>query len=443
MDDYRQDEMTDGVIQLGQYTIGTIAEPGDVDWFRIGLKYGYSYRIQVFGDGVLPLALPALQVRFGVDGGRTVKVAEHNFPSDSDFLFKVVPPDSLAGYNGVEFLAIASGFSEDTGHYAILVQQIDDFPESTQTTGIWNPLQSRLGSLNQAAQPLADEWRGVIESASDRDWFAADLVAGRKYRFVLMGLPDQLDSAGLADPVLRVHGINGDLFATSDEQTGNTESFEFMAAQNGRHYVSAGGFLDHTGRYKLQFQAVDDNVGMLRRLAIGSAGVTGDIEFYSDVDWYRISVGAGRTYKITFQVTGVGAPGQDLDFGTLILRNDLMQVVQVRRTDSTLEFEFTPERNGDYALIARNQSLKASDGLYFLKIEHSLVPVGDDFRPGTVDMSQVTKAPLSSSLPRLNDAPALAIERASADKLLVRPSDCTFHLDESSAAKAMLALPSI
>ena len=95
---------------------------------------------------------------------------------------------------------------------------------------------------------------GNIESASDRDWFEVELVAGRTYTIDLRGA--RTDNGTLNDPYLYgIHDADGNLITgtTDDDGGGNNNSrVTFTATVSGAHYIAAGAHAGNRGTYELE-----------------------------------------------------------------------------------------------------------------------------------------------------------------------------------------------
>lgn len=121
---------------------------------------------------------------------------------------------------------------------------------------------------------------GTIEpgSAVDRDWFAVEFVAGKTYLIELNG--QHPVEKGLYDTFIRgVHSASGELIPDStddDSGPGFNSRLLFEATQTGRHFISAGSFIEPLG----------------------------------DVDWS--GNGTGYTLSVTEVVILTGGPGDDV-----------------------------------------------------------------------------------------------------------------------------------
>jgi hypothetical protein len=409
MDDYRQDRLTKGVVELGVVQTGTIEQPGDADWFRVDMELGYTYRIVVAGDGSTPLPAAGLELWLDQDTAAPWQLAGYApLPSSLTRAFdvQVAPPPSLVAYNGIEFLSVAGLDAQATGQYSIRVSLVDDYHSDARTGGSWNPLRAQPGSFAPASQPIAVEQWGAIETPFDRDWFRVDMVVGRTYRFELAGYRSgQLDGLPvLSDTVLRLYDSAGGLAAAVNEQRQFIEALEFTAGQSGRYFVSAAGRGSLLGRYHIRFQTVDDFVGHTSTnglISVGNPAVQGDIEYYQDADWFRVSLQQGHWYRVHLVANDTSAGPPSLQRAGLLIRDDQLQIVDILRTASELRFEFSAERTTDHFLIVRGQAQWNSHGAYRLRIDEIPSPAVDVADP-PLDFESAARSSLDAETPPLS-----------------------------------------
>jgi hypothetical protein len=174
-DDYAASTATTGVVPVGGSATGNIETSGDADWFAVTLDAGTTYRFDLEGSatGQGTLAFPVLQLRG--PGGGTVLVSDSRSGGSG--------PDGTSprivyavNTSGTYYLA-NDPIDNGVGTYRVSATSLgasvpDDHAGSTATTGVV----SIGGSVT-----------GNIETSIDTDWFAVDLVAGRKYNFYLDG----------------------------------------------------------------------------------------------------------------------------------------------------------------------------------------------------------------------------------------------------------------
>ena len=158
--------------------------------------------------------------------------------------------------------------------------------------------------------------------AGDTDWIRVDLTDGKSYRFTVAGSGED----ALAHPYLGGQGYAGSrLFyvnAAGEYRThlriGVHEVQEWTAkvTQTGTFYVAVSSRGNSTGTYTLTVVEVTDTVDDFPHDAtttgtvtagpvptasgIAAAGAaTGEIEVEGDVDWFAVSLEAGKSYLIT------------------------------------------------------------------------------------------------------------------------------------------------
>ena len=177
----------------------------------------------------------------------------------------------------------------------------DDYLATTQTSGTIT---------------VGDSATGEIETSGDHDWFEVTLEAGKTYRIDLEGSPG--GSGKLRDPYLRgIHDSNGNLIAgTTDDDggAGRNSRLLFTAQEGGTYYVAAGGYGSRTGTYTLSVTDVTTDVtddhaagtGTTGMVAVGSSA-TGEIETAGDRDWFKVTLEAGKTYRIDLEGSPSGS----------------------------------------------------------------------------------------------------------------------------------------
>lgn len=225
-----------GTVALGSPATGEIELPGDIDGFQVTLEAGTTYQINLLGQdsGGGSLSDPYLR---GVFGPGATEPFSLTADDDSGIGF-----DSLANFtpssSGDYFIEV-TGFDGTTGSYTLTVDDlglVDDFAADPTTTG--------TVAVNGDAT-------GQINFPDDEDWFAVTLNAGQLYRIELV--PD--DENALLDPVFNgVYDANGILIPNTgndDGGDGTGSILEFSPDQSGLYYLSAGGFSEETGQYRL------------------------------------------------------------------------------------------------------------------------------------------------------------------------------------------------
>ena len=164
----------------------------------------------------------------------------------------------------------------------------DDFAETTAT---------------HASVQIGSTAVGLIETSTDKDWFAVNLMAGLNYEFRL----DGTGTSPLRDPYLLLRDSLGYQVDSDDSGGANANALmTFMPSTSGVYYLEARGWSD-TGQYTLSTALVDDfsaDTGTTGVLRFGDT-VSGRLETAGDNDWFRVSLAEGQTY--TFALSGATA----------------------------------------------------------------------------------------------------------------------------------------
>ncbi len=163
----RHQLFTHGISNLGHSTsvLGNIGVD-DKDWFAIKLEAGKTYRVALAAGGNLEwqgLSNPRLFAMAGPDG---VQVRP-SFQGASRDRFRFKVPRDEGGYY---HFGVSGASASDRGLYVFSLAE-DDFPT--------NPSGPVLA--------VGQQFIGMIESGSDKDWIGVDLTAGRNYRIRVSG----------------------------------------------------------------------------------------------------------------------------------------------------------------------------------------------------------------------------------------------------------------
>ena len=156
-------------------------------------------------------------------------------------LFQIGP--ELAGHqlNALVRYVDGQGFKETirsvnasiSGAIESNLSRSDDFDSNTNTSGKLD--------INSSID-------GELESAGDRDWFAIDLTAGRRYQV-------DLDGISLHDPVLYLRNGSSDLIDFNDDKSlfSLNSQIIFDVNSSDTYYLDVGSYDDaHAGRYTLK-----------------------------------------------------------------------------------------------------------------------------------------------------------------------------------------------
>ena len=185
------------------------------------------------------------------------------------------------------------GSSDEGTRYSLRSDDVTDIAADTTTTG-------RVA--------VGGSVPGNIETAGDRDWFAATLEAGKTYQIDLRGRWTGMGT--LSDPYLPgIYDAGGDLIdRTTDDNGGwgRDSRVTFRTTDPGIYYVSAGARENNIGTFTLSvtdIEAVDDfasNIRTTARVTVG-ASVTGSVDYDGDRDWFAVTLEAGKTYRFDLE----------------------------------------------------------------------------------------------------------------------------------------------
>ena len=321
---------TSDAVEVGGSATGEIETSGDRDRFAVTLEAGKIYRIDLEGSatgaGTLddPYLLGVYQYwTNGIVSG--TRFNDGGVGLNSRVYF-------TAPAHGIYYVT-AGAWEDGVGSYTLSVTDVtdsftDDFAAGTGTSG---------------EVEVGGSVTGEIGYGGDRDWFAMTLETGRTYRIDLEGL--DTGAGTLADPfLLGVHDANGNLIGSvtvedymsvSDrildgdnrpvliELLGGTTNNNSGVGLNSRvyftataeatystYYVAAGAWEADIGTYTLSVTDVTDDfaagTGTSGTVDVGGTA-TGEIEISGDRDWFAVTLGAGKTYRIDLEGTETGA----------------------------------------------------------------------------------------------------------------------------------------
>ena len=301
-DDYPAGTGTTGRIVVGGSATGNVDFNGDRDWFAVTLQAGRNYRFDLDGleTDAGTLSDPYLRGIYDVAGTPIPGTMDDNGGSGNNSRV------TFTATEGGTYYVSAGAGPDSEGAYTLRVTDIsvqDDFLPGAGTSAIATGTVAVGGSVT-----------GEIDYGGDRDWFAVTLEAGRTYRFSLEGTAT--DAGTLYDPYLRgIHDSNGNVIAgTGDNNRGEGRNalVTFTATEDGTHYVSAGAKRNFEGTYRLSVTdltaedaqtAGTDTAGTV---AVGGSA-TGEIDYGGDLDWFAVTLEAGRTYRFSLEGTATDA----------------------------------------------------------------------------------------------------------------------------------------
>ncbi len=338
-------------LALGQTVNADLGYAGDVDWYRIRLTAGESYRFTLSGSGDKPVDDPFLRIRdrsgeelaSDDDGGEGLNsYLEFSAPSTGDYFID------------------AGAFSDGGEGGYTLTAAAGDIPADAST--------------DAALAADGDGRAGVLAPSGDRDWYRLELEQGQGVR---LSLDSTETEDALGDPMLVVHGPDGaDLASDDDGGEGLNAWLEFQAPEAGVYYVEARGFVeDAAGRYFLSLLAgeIGADAESAEQLAANGEGRTSTIGAADDVDWFMIELIEGRPYR--FNLEGVD-PGPLADPVLTLYNSEGEQVASDDDGGRGLSsyLSFTPITGGVYYAAASAIGETEGAGRYLLRVSDTDVP---------------------------------------------------------------------
>jgi serralysin len=109
---------------------------------------------------------------------------------------------------------------------------------------------------------------GALEINSDHDWYAVELVAGRRYQISLDGVVSG-DYGALEDPYIYLRRADGSLVKSDDDGgPGRNSLLNWVASESGRYYLDVGAWNEgYAGGYRLTINEFTPSVYSLDQVA--------------------------------------------------------------------------------------------------------------------------------------------------------------------------------
>ena len=269
-------------LAVGGEVVGTIDYGGDADWYRMAVRAGHTYVLDILADS---LTAPLLNL-LDEDG---------NYLATASDDFGFVQRGFTATADGVIFASAEGASSEDVGSYRLTAREIaGDVPADAGTTAVL--------ALDR---PLT----GTIDYAGDPDWYRFQVAAGHTYVLDLAGADS--GAGTLTNPGLALRAADGtELAAGRDGGPGSDAQLGFTTAADGTVFVSAEGEGGAVGSFRLSARELTGDVpegdASQAVLTLGEP-VLGTIDFASDTDRFHFRVEAGQTYLLELRGSATGA----------------------------------------------------------------------------------------------------------------------------------------
>jgi len=183
-------------------------------------------------------------------------------------------------------------------------------PQTPPTTGD----QIAGGTDTTATLQPGTPWLSSVETAGDQDWFRVTFTAGMRYDIAL----DAVAGSAL-DPLLRIFDATGAEIMANDDAVGLDSRLSFASPISGTYFVSAGGWGDATGGYRLSMSEIipTSRITLDPTTISRCEGNEGTTEFRFIVVRGGDLLGTTTTF---WSVSGAGgAPADATDFADAVL----------------------------------------------------------------------------------------------------------------------------
>ena len=266
---------------------------GDVDWFKVELLAGRTYRIDLEGASTSSGTLPDPFIRgiYDAKGQRVPGTSTNNDGGEGRNARLLFAPDT----GGTYYIAASSITNQytklGTGTYRLSVTEAEEF-----STIMSSAKTVEVGDVDNPPT-------GLIASDRERVWFAVELEAGASYRIEMEGVDDALPGRALAKPaVFAVYDDHGDqVDHISRFRDDKVAVFDIEPPIEGTYYIVLGRAAgSSSGRYRLSVTKTDDYPADIRTAGTVEVGgfATGEIETRRDVDWFKVELEMGVQYEI-------------------------------------------------------------------------------------------------------------------------------------------------
>ncbi|MYG25402.1 MAG: hypothetical protein F4213_05185, partial [Boseongicola sp. SB0677_bin_26] len=292
--DLAADASTTGTVAVDPAGVtGVLHEESDRDWFKVELKAGTTYLVDLkgssTGDGTLDF--PELTGVYDAEGKMVQSGSFHGGHGYNARLY-FTPEEDGAYFIGATSKQVKwwlpSGSFDGTYTLSVADPGIeDDHPADASTTG---------------TLAVGGSATGTIEQPHDIDWFSIDVEAGKAYRISMTGPQGNPYLHGVYDAEgNQVHHGSGRLGVSSEARV-----FIVEPAEDTTYYVAAGpGANDRDwerlGGYTLSAEEIVDDLtagtGTTGTVAVGGSK-WGEVQWWGDRDWIAVTLEKGETYEI-------------------------------------------------------------------------------------------------------------------------------------------------
>ena len=333
--DYPNKSYTKGYLQTdGDTATGDIRWVGDRDMYRIQVQKDQHYLLTVTGD---TLDSPRIELRdqyenriwneLTSDEARQLNWSDPDTgwtdtygDSDSSGLLLFTPK-----VTGKLFVSVSG--DSNTGTYSVKLEQASSVSEPDGEDFPWDATTQGYITAN------GDDVAGYRESGTDGDPYKIDLKAGRHYRIEMRG--SETSDGTLPDPYLVLRDSDFERVTPSDttvEQTNDPDvslhinnhdiasgqknaRLDLLVHESGTYHVVATAPATDTGTYRIVTTSwfvaqgttatvsegtndLADDTSTTGYVQVSGDPAFGEITAVDDLDWFKVDLVAGQTYRV-------------------------------------------------------------------------------------------------------------------------------------------------
>ena len=377
----------------------------DEDWIRANLIAGNTYHFALegaeAGKGTLQEHTLHKYLYYVNDEGEVAAIRGSGDGSKT----RLKVNRSGAYYVAVE----GDGTKEErTGTYTLTLAEVsgitDDFAADTTTTGTVTVSDS-VSDRTFTRQGTA----GNIEVSGDVDWLAVQLEAGKNYLVIQSGNPSnylysgQVSSANLQG----IYDSTGVRVANPADYDPYDSLITFQASSSGTYYIAAGARTGGEGSYRVTVARLPDDdysadTGTSGSLAVDGTA-TGTIGTFSDVDWFAVTLTAGKTYVFAMipETTQHSLLGHEYSSNVVLgaLYDSSGSQVAPASASGQYHLAYSPASSGTYYIAVQNdeRAYYKKLGPYTVSLKSSTVQ--DDYpADATTSATAVPGSAVASSV---------------------------------------------
>ena len=319
-------------LSIGDAKDGQLETSYDVDYFKVSLQANQTYTIKLSSDN--DDFYPTVDL-YDANGNSEWNVNYTYNYDDSDVKDEFTFTPSTAGNYYLE----VSGY--ESGSYEIEVDQVqaDDHPDNIN--GDFSNSTFDFSNSNDVSMT------GNFNSYGDEDYFKLNAEAGDTFIIKFKSDDDLYPDIEVMDSNGNYQSIYWSWSSDADE------TYTFTANTKGDYYIDLDGY--NTGDYTLEvikeststddhansIDAVTDNDTIT--LDNGSATVSGNIDYYSDEDYFKLSVQAGKTYQISVD-------NSNIDMNLMDSNGNYLWDVNYSWNNNAESLTYTADENGNIYL---------------------------------------------------------------------------------------------